>query len=90
MTYPSIHQPGGIMRLRKLAKDSGSDIGGCQTVYDVVDAGADPECVVQGLIISNSHLEDVLPGEGAVWIKREVLVEAVCRLQDEGAVARDG
>ena len=54
------------MRLRKLAKDSGSDIGGCQTVYDVVDAGADPECVVQGLIISNSHLEDVLPGEGAV------------------------
>jgi hypothetical protein len=49
-----------------------------------------PSGVVQGLIIGNSHLEDVLPGEGAVRINREVLVEAVRRLQDEEAVARDG
>ncbi|MGH3885767.1 MAG: hypothetical protein ACRDSZ_04215 [Pseudonocardiaceae bacterium] len=73
------------MRLRKLAKDKDSDIGGCQTVYDVLDATADPECIVQGAIVSNSHLENVLPGEGAVRIKREVLIEAVRRLQDEGA-----
>ncbi len=78
------------MRLRRLAKDSGSDIGGCQTVYDNLDATADPECVVQGPIISNSHLENVLPGEGGVRIKREVLIEAVRRLRDEEAVARDG
>jgi hypothetical protein len=78
------------MRLRKLAKDRDSDIGGCETVYDLLDAPCDPECVVQGPIISNSHLENVLPGEGAVRIKREVLIEAVRRLQDEGAVARDG
>ncbi|MGH3524680.1 MAG: hypothetical protein ACRDU4_18100 [Mycobacterium sp.] len=77
------------MRLRKLAKDEDSDIGGCQTVYDVVDAPAEPECIVQGLIISNSHLEDVLPGEGAVRLKREVLIAAVRRLQEE-EVARDG
>ncbi len=29
-------------------------------------------------------LESVLPGEGAVRIKREVLIEAARRLQDEG------
>ncbi|MGH3793827.1 MAG: hypothetical protein ACRDSP_02950 [Pseudonocardiaceae bacterium] len=71
------------MRLRKLAKDKGSDIGGCETVYDVLDVPADPECVVQGQIIGNSHLENVLPGEGAVRIKREVLIAAVRRLEDE-------
>ncbi|MGH3870474.1 MAG: hypothetical protein ACRDSR_03000 [Pseudonocardiaceae bacterium] len=73
------------MRLRRLAKDKDSDIGGCQTVYDVLEATADPECVVQGLVVNNSHLENVLPGEGAVRIKHEVLIEAVRRLQDEGA-----
>lgn len=72
------------MRLRKLAKDKDSDIGGCQTVYDVLDPPSDPECVVQGLVISDGHLENVLPGEGAVRIKREVLIEAVRRLHDEG------
>lgn len=78
------------MRLRKLAKDKGSDIGGCETVYDLLDAPADPECVVQGQIISNSHLENVLPGEGAVRIKREVLIAAVRRLEDEDRGRRDG
>lgn len=78
------------MRLRRLAKDGGSDIGGCETVYDLLDAPADPECIVQGQIISNSHLENVLPGEGAVRIKREVLIAAVHRLEEEGAGARDG
>ena len=78
------------MNLRKLAKDRGSDIGGCETVYDLLDAPVDPECIVQGQIISNDHLENVLPGEGAVRIKREVLIAAVRRLEEEGAVARDG
>lgn len=67
------------MRLRKLAKDRGSDIGGCETVYDLLDAPVEPECVVQGQIVSNSHLEHVLPGEGAVRIKREVLIAVVRR-----------
>lgn len=78
------------MRLRKLAKDRGSDIGGCETVYDLLDAPADPECVVQGQIVSTNHLENVLPGEGAVRIKREVLIAAVRRLEEEGAVTRGG
>lgn len=72
------------MRLRKLAKDKDSDIGGCQTVYDVLDAPAEPECVVQGPAISNGHLESVLPGECGVRIKRAVLIEAVRQLEDEG------
>ncbi|MGH3694898.1 MAG: DUF6879 family protein [Pseudonocardiaceae bacterium] len=71
------------MQLRKLAKDKDSDIGGCQTVYGVIDATAHPECIVQGPIVSNSHLEDVLPGEGGVRIKREVLIDAVRQLQEE-------
>lgn len=70
------------MRLHKLAKDPSSDIGGCQTVYDRLDSPAEPECVVQGPVIDNEHLEHVLPGEAAVRIKRSILVEAMRRYQD--------
>jgi hypothetical protein len=70
------------MRLHLLAKDPESDIGGCPAVYDWPDAPADPECVVQGVVISNDHLDNVLPGEGGVRIKRSILIDAMRRYMD--------
>lgn len=68
------------MRLEKLAKDAHSIQGGCQAVY-LGDAGP---CVVQGDKVDDTfaNLENVLPGEGAVFIKPEVLIEAARRLQE--------
>lgn len=66
------------MRLHLLAKDPASDVGGCPSVHEWMDGPADdPECVVQGPIVGNEHLPDVLPGEGGVRIKRSILIEAM-------------
>ncbi|MGH3904869.1 MAG: hypothetical protein ACRDTE_11870 [Pseudonocardiaceae bacterium] len=72
------------MRLEKLAKDGDSHISGCQTVY-LGEAGP---CVVQGELVdagTYANLDNVLPGEAAVFIKPEILVEAVRRYQDRSA-----
>ncbi len=67
------------MRLRRLAKDKDSGYGGCQTVYADIDSEF---CVVQGLgDVSMDDLESVLPGEGAVRIKRSILLDAAHKLQ---------
>lgn len=64
------------MRLIKLAKDSGSGHNGCPSVY-VAESG---EMVVQGDLVDADtlgNLENMLPGEGAVRIKPQVIVDAV-------------
>ncbi|MGH3811565.1 MAG: hypothetical protein ACRDUV_03780 [Pseudonocardiaceae bacterium] len=70
---------GGIMRLQRLAKDADSyAVGGCHAMYlaenglftaqsDLVDAD------------THANLESVLPGEGAIFIKPEVVIDAVAR-----------
>lgn len=66
------------MGLRKLAKDLESGKHGCPTVY-VDDDGT---LVVQGDLLSaatESQLENVLPGEGAVRIKADTVQAALQR-----------
>ena len=66
------------MKLTKLAKDAGSGYGGCPTVY----LGEDGDFVVQGHVLdpaTYSELENVLPGETAVRISPQVVLEAVKR-----------
>lgn len=65
------------MRLQRLAKDDESGNFGCPTVY----LAEDGEFVVQGGLVdadTRGRLENLLPGEGAVRIKRAV-VEAALR-----------
>ena len=73
------------MHLRKLAKDADSGTNGCPTVYAVDELPA--ELVIQGVEARASliaELENVLPGETAVIIKREVVEEALRKLLAEG------
>ncbi len=66
------------MRLEKLAKDADSNPDGCQTVY----LAEDGRFGVQGDLVdtdTNANLENLLPGEGAVLIKPEIVIEAVRR-----------
>ncbi len=67
------------MRLERLAKDADSNKkGACHTVY--LDEGG--MFTVQGDEVDDdtyANLEAVLPGEGAVRIKPEVVIEAVLR-----------
>jgi hypothetical protein len=68
------------MRLERLAKDPGSGNFGCPSIYLAEDGGF----VVQGnLVDADTHagLENLLPGEGAVHIRREVVEEALRRLE---------
>lgn len=71
------------MRLQQIVKDPNSGYGGCQTVYTDLD---DPAfCVVQGIEdVPMSSLDSVLPGEGAVRIKRSILLDAAARMQAGG------
>jgi len=73
------------MRLRKLAKDGASGTNGCPAVYDIdvlpeylaIQADqADAEIM--------ARLENLLPGETAVIIRREVVEEALRKLLAEG------
>lgn len=69
------------MRLEKLAKDPDSHVGGCQAVY----RGEVGPWVVQGEQVdadTYANLDDVLPGEAAVFIKPEILIEAVHRYRE--------
>lgn len=69
------------MRLKKLAKDPGSNPDGCPTVY----LAEDGRLSVQGdLVDADTHaeLENLLPGEAAVFIKPEIVIEAVRRYQE--------
>lgn len=71
------------MRLRKLAKDEDSKVDGCQAVY----LAEDGRFGVQGDLLdadSKANLEHVLPGEGAVFIKPEILEEALRRYRSGG------
>jgi hypothetical protein len=68
------------MRLERLAKDADSGNFGCPSVYLAEDGSV----VVQGDLVdedTHDNLENLLPAEGAVRIKPEVLIEAVGRLQ---------
>lgn len=76
------------MKLRKLAKDGDSGMNGCPTVYaSETDTG---KLVIQADEADDetlASLENLLKGETAVVIKREVVEEAmrVLREQDEGS-----
>lgn len=66
------------MRLTMLCKDDNSGGNGCPSVY-LTDDG---DFVVQGPTLDGeafAQLENVLPGEGAVRISREVIMGAVER-----------
>jgi len=67
------------MRLERLAKDPDSNkTGGCHTMY--LDEGG--WFTAQGHALDDdtrANLENVLPGEDAVRIKPEVVIEAVRR-----------
>jgi hypothetical protein len=66
------------MWLRKICKDEGSNPDGCMSMY-LAENGL---FAVQGDQLDAEtfgNLENVLPGEGAVFIKPEIVVEAVQR-----------
>jgi hypothetical protein len=67
------------MKLTLLAKDNASGREGCPSVY----FGEDGSLVVQGDLLDSAteaNLLNVLPGEGAVRIKPEIVREALARL----------
>lgn len=64
------------MRLQMLAKDAQSGEKNCPSVNDDLDGD---EFVLVGPTVDTSKVENVLPGEGAVRIKRGVVIEAVQR-----------
>jgi hypothetical protein len=67
------------MKLTLLAKDGESGKAGCPSVYAVEDGSL----AIQGPLLdaaTEAHLLDVLPGEGAVSIKPEIVREALKRL----------
>jgi hypothetical protein len=64
------------MRLERLAKDAESKVKGCHAAY--LDAGG--WFTVQGDQVDDdtrANLENVLPGENAVRVKPQVLLDAV-------------
>jgi hypothetical protein len=67
------------MKLTLLAKDNSSGREGCPSVY----CAEDGSLVVQGDLLDSTteaNLLNVLPGEGAVRIKPEIVREALARL----------
>jgi hypothetical protein len=64
------------MRLERLAKDADSGEKQCPSVDLDLDAG---DLVVTGPSVDTAQLENVLPGEGAVRIKPDVVLEAMRR-----------
>jgi hypothetical protein len=64
------------MRLQMLAKDATSGEKNCPSVHDDLDG---TEFVLVGPTVDSSRVDNVLPGEGVVRIKREVVIEAVKR-----------
>lgn len=67
------------MELEMLAKDPSSVPDGCPSVYRAEDGSL----VVQGPLVDSGtwgNVKNPLPGEGAVHIAPEVVLEAVRRL----------
>ncbi|MPZ67660.1 MAG: hypothetical protein GEU83_19930 [Pseudonocardiaceae bacterium] len=64
------------MRLERLAKDPSSGDDGCPGVELDLDSG---ELVITGRAIDDSEVSHVLPGEGVVRLKPEIVVEAMRR-----------
>ncbi len=64
------------MDLTLIAKDENSSKNGCPSFYAIPDAPEDY------LLDQNTaaNLLNVLPGEGAVRIKKQVLIDALARL----------
>ena len=76
------------MPLHKLAKDADSGTNGCPTVYAIDELPED--LVIQGVQADAgviAELENVLDGETAVIIKREVVKEALRKLLEEGSTS---
>ena len=76
------------MPLHKLAKDTGSGTNGCPTVYAIDELPED--LVIQGVQADAgviAELENVLDGETAVIIKREVVEEALRKLLEKGSTS---
>jgi hypothetical protein len=68
------------MQLTKLAKDGDSKIDGCQSMY----LAANGMFTVQGVTVdadTMGNVEHLLPGEGVVFIKPEIVIDAVRRYQ---------
>ncbi len=68
------------MRLEKLAKDEDSKVDGCQTMY-LAENGM---FGIQGIEVDADTLgsvENLLPGEGVVFIKPEIVLDAVRQYQ---------
>lgn len=69
------------MELTLIAKDPSSGGNGCPSIYSI--DGTASECVVQGYLLdgaTEANLRNVLPGEGAVRIKVQVLRDFLARL----------
>lgn len=70
------------MDLTLIAKDDESGKNGCPSFYDVTEAPED--CIIQGHMLdadTAANLLNLLPGEGAVRIKKQVLIDALARLR---------
>jgi len=71
------------MKLRRLARDMGSEQGGCPAVYAAVDG---QHFVVQGKVLdahTTSQLQQVLPDETAGLIPVETVLRAVDKYRAE-------
>ncbi|MPZ67489.1 MAG: hypothetical protein GEU83_19010 [Pseudonocardiaceae bacterium] len=68
------------MRLEKLAKDEDSKISGCQALY-LAENGMFGIQGIEADADTMGNVENLLPGEGVVFIKPEIVIEAVRRYQ---------
>lgn len=66
------------MRLEQLAKDPGSGDDGCPSVHNDLDSS---DFVVVGSAVDSVHVPGVLPGEVAVRLNREIVLEAARRYE---------
>lgn len=66
------------MRLERLAKDADSGDDGCPGVELDLDNG---DLVVTGEAVDGAQIPHLLPGEGVVRLKPEVVAEAMRRYQ---------
>lgn len=67
-----------MLRLELLAKDASSGDKGCPGVHVDLDSA---DMLVTGHHVDSTQVENVLPGEGVVRIKPEILIEALARYQ---------
>ncbi len=70
------------MYLQKLAKDADSIGGGCQAMY-FTENGMFGVQGIKADADTLGNVEHLLPGEGVVLIKPEIVVEAVRRYQED-------